>query len=590
MKNFLNKSQKTPINQLIDTYYQERFLHAFLLLLITVVLAQTVYFVLTDSLGNALFNIWIAISLWTAVWTLHKNYYELASSLTILASLALLIFLVLVDGLSNTTIFWFFVFPVIATFLKGKRGGSIWLLAVVLSLVSIFLASRAGWIATIVIEYDAATFQQLIAAIFLVAVFVYFYQDNLDQKAQSVAQREEKLTNIYTQLQDEISHRKSVADSLNQNVQTLERQKARTEALLENIGEGVIAVDKEGKIIMANHITKRLFNYYEKDIIGQYYGDLFTLYDEEDNPLPLKQHPLIQALNNQTYYHTTDYFFHDYNNEPVPVSTTANPVESEEENIGAIEVFRDISEERAMAKAKDEFLSLASHQLRTPLGAIRWYAERLLKTSRMKDKNRKYLETIYEDSARMSSLLSDYLNVSRLELGTKEFTITEAMLSEVVEKILNDTKPLIEDKELEIVKNFPEDMTLRTDKQSLELILQNLISNAVKYTPEKGTVTITATPYSGNDPSLKPGTVLNVEDTGIGIPPEQQRNIFTKLFRAENAQHSNVEGTGLGLYSVKATVEKLKGTIWFESKPEKGTTFAVTLPDLESDTMNKKEK
>lgn len=590
MKNFLNKSQKTPINQLIDTYYQERFLHTFLLLLITVVLAQTVYFVLTDSLGNALFNIWIAISLWTAVWTLHKNYYELASSLTILASLALLIFLVLVDGLSNTTIFWFFVFPVIATFLKGKRGGSIWLLAVVLSLVSIFLASRAGWIATIVIEYDAATFQQLIATIFLVAVFVYFYQDNLDQKAQSVAQREEKLTNIYTQLQDEISHRKSVADSLNQNVQTLERQKARTEALLENIGEGVIAVDKEGKIIMANHITKRLFNYYEKDIIGQYYGDLFTLYDEEDNPLPLKQHPLIQALNNQTYYHTTDYFFHDYNNEPVPVSTTANPVESEEENIGAIEVFRDISEERAMAKAKDEFLSLASHQLRTPLGAIRWYAERLLKTSRMKDKNRKYLETIYEDSARMSSLLSDYLNVSRLELGTKEFAITEAMLSEVVEKILNDTKPLIEDKELEIVKNFPEDMTLRTDKQSLELILQNLISNAVKYTPEKGTVTITATPYSGNDPSLKPGTVLNVEDTGIGIPPEQQRNIFTKLFRAENAQHSNVEGTGLGLYSVKATVEKLKGTIWFESKPEKGTTFAVTLPDLESDTMNKKEK
>lgn len=590
MKNFFNKNQKTPINQLIDTYYQERFLRTFLLLLITVVLAQTVYFVLTDSVGNALFNIWIAISLWTAVWTLHKNYYELASSLTILASLALLIFLVLVDGLSNTTIFWFFVFPVIATFLKGKRGGSIWLLAVVLSLVSIFLASRAGWIATIVIEYDAATFQQLIAAIFLVAVFVYFYQDNLDQKAQSVAQREEKLTNIYTQLQDEIAHRKSVADSLNQNVQTLERQKARTEALLENIGEGVIAVDREGKIIMANHVTKQLFNYYEKDVIGQYYGDLFTLYDEEDNPLPLEQHPLIQALNNQTYYHTADYFFHDYNNEPVPVSTTANPVQSEEENIGAIEVFRDITEERAMAKAKDEFLSLASHQLRTPLGAIRWYAERLLKTSRMKDKNRKYLETIYEDSARMSSLLSDYLNVSRLELGTKEFTITEVPLSDVVEKILNDTKPLIEDKELEIVQNLPDDMTLHTDKQALELILQNLISNAVKYTPEKGTITITATPYSGNNPSLKPGTVLNVEDTGIGIPQEQQRNIFTKLFRADNAQHSNIEGTGLGLYSVKATVEKLKGTIWFESKPEKGTTFAVTLPDLESDTMNKKEK
>ncbi len=590
MKHLFGKKQNTTVDRLIDTYYQERFLRVLLLLLITVVLGQTLYYALVESFGNALFNIWIVVSLWLGVWMLHKNYYHLASSLTILASLALLVFSVLVGGLSNTTIFWFFVFPVVATFLKGKHGGSIWLLAVVLILVSIYLASQSGWIATIEIEYTAATFQQLIAAIFLVAVFVYFYQDNLDRKAESIAQREEKLSNIYTQLQDEINHRQSVADSLNQNLQTLERQKARTEALLESIGEGVIAVDKEGKIIMANHVTKQLFNYYEKDVIDQHYIDVFGLYDEDDNLVPAEKRPLIQALNNQTHYHTAEYFFHNYNNEPVPVSTTATPVNSEDENIGAIEVFRDVSEERAMAKAKDEFLSLASHQLRTPLGAIRWYAERLLKTTRIKGKNRTYLETIYEDSARMSSLLSDYLNVSRLELGRGEISVSEVNVSDIVEKIINDTKPLIDEKQLTITRNVPEDLVLQTDAQSLELILQNLISNAVKYTPENGSVTITASPYTGNNESLKPGTVLNVEDTGMGIPLDQQRNIFTKLFRADNVQHSDIEGTGLGLYSVKATVENLNGTIWFESQPESGTSFAVILPELKSDTMNQKEK
>ncbi len=589
MKQIFGTKQKTTINRLIDTYYQERFLQILLYLLISVILIQTAYFAFTGTPGSALFNIWIVISLWAALWTLHKDYYELASSLTILASLALLVFSVLVDGLSNATIFWFFVFPVIATFLKGKRDGSIWLGAVVLILVSMFLASRAGLITTIVIEYDATTFQQLIAAISLIAVFVYFYQDNLDQKAESVVQREEKLNKIYTQLQDEIAHRKEVANSLNENLLILGRQKARTEALLESIGEGVIAVDKEGEIIIANDITKQLFNYYEKDVIGQSYSEMFTLYDENDNPLPVEEHPLIQALNNQAHYHARNYFFHNYNGEQIPVSTTASPVELEDENIGAIEVFRDITEEKAMAKAKDEFLSLASHQLRTPLGAIRWYAERLLKTSRMKEKNRKYLETIYEDSARMSGLLTDYLNVSRLELGTKEVSATEISFPELLEKILEDVKPLIKEKKLNITRNYSEDLTLYTDRQSLELIVQNLISNAVKYTPENGTITITANPYTGQNSSFQPGTVISVEDTGMGIPQHQQRNVFSKLFRAENAQHSHIEGTGLGLYSVKATVEKLKGVIWFESRPEKGTVFAVILPDLETDIMNEKE-
>lgn len=591
MKNRVQKiKQKLNTGNFTDTYYQERFLYALLLVGVISLLIQTAYFTNTGQLVDAAFNILIIISLWVAVWILHNKYYHLAASLTILSSLALLLFSVSTTGLSDSTIFWFFAFPVLATFLKGKHDGGIWIFSVVLILIALYLAGDQGLINTIAIEYDAGTFQQLIIAVFIVAILVYFYQDNLDRKVQSIANREQKLSSMQENLKEEIEHRKAVGESLEHNLRVVAYQKARTEALIQSIGEGVIAVDKDGKVIMVNKTTEELFNYYEEDILGKSYSDLFTLYNEDDEPIPKDNHPLIQSLKNKKNSHATDYFFHDYNNKPVPVATTASSVELDGENIGSIEVFRDITEEKAVAKAKDEFLSLASHQLRTPLGAIRWYSERLLKTSRMKEKNRKYLETIYEDSARMSSLLTDYLNVSRLELGAKEINVSENKLDDIIEKVLDDVKPLIKDKKLQVKRNYEKDICIKTDARLLEMIVQNLISNAVKYTEENDSVTISASPYSGNDSSLKPGTMINVEDTGIGIPEDEQRKIFTKLFRAYNAQHSSKEGTGLGLYSVKTATDKLNGIIWFESKPGKGTHFAVTLPDLKADTINEKEE
>lgn len=584
---------RSTVDELVDIQYQQRLLHVVLQAFIIIVLLQSTYYAFVGLALNAAFSIIIVLALWLAYAILSRDRYDLSSSLTVLSALALLVFSILTGGLDNTTAFWFFVFPVIATFLKGKRGGSIWLLSVVLTILTLFFAVQLGYIQTEAIEYNASTFFQIILGVFIVAIFVHFYQDSLETKSSILSEKEAKLSEIYTQLQDEIKQRQEAADSLEKNLQTMSRQKARDEALLQSIGEGVIATDIDGRIIFVNDVTRQLFNYYDQDITERDHQELFQLYDEEGNQIDQGNNPLTYTLQEQRSYQTSSYYYRDYNQQLVPVAITTSPIELNDEAIGVIEVFRDITQERAAARAKDEFLSLASHQLRTPLGAIRWYSERLLKTTRLQPKNRSYLQSIYEDSARMSSLLTDYLNASRIELKSNTLNIQPVCLSEIIDSILSDLDPLIKEKELEIVRHEQQAYSLTTDEHLVEMVLQNLISNAVKYTPKGGTVTISMQLYVGKDPELADAVVINVEDTGIGIPQEEQVNVFSKLFRADNANKHDIEGTGLGLYTAKQATERLGGSIWFESTPDKGTHFAVTLPPLEaesSDTIRPSDK
>ena len=583
----IDEKIKTPVAELVDTSYQKRFLRRFIMLIITIVLGQTVFYLLTENIWLSAFNSLILLALWFGVWILGKYSYNLASSFIILLCLVIILSSILTTGLGNSTIFWFFIFPILATFLKGKRGGGVWLMILVLILAALYLAVQLGYVETFAISYDATTFQQLIISISLVALFIYFYQDSIDQKTTLIQDKEKKLSDIYTQLQDAIHRREAMSQSLQENLTELERKKARDVALLQSIGEGVIAVDSEGKIIFINPTVERMFNYYETKLEGKPYDHMFQLYDESGEPVPPDQSPLHKTLQKRTPERSDAYFYRNYNEELIPVAVTSTPIELDGEYIGAIEVFRDTSEERAIARAKDEFVSLASHQLRTPLNAIKWYTERLLKTAKLEPKELSYLETIHEDSVRMTDLLGDYLNVSRLELKTTDLQSKNIDPVQIIEDSLQDLAPLIKEKSLEIKRKIPDELAINTDAKLLSMVVQNLVSNAVKYTPDNGTITISATKYSGADERYKEGIVMSVEDTGMGIPTEEQSKLFTKLFRAKNALTSDEEGTGLGLYTTKAAIDRLGGRIWFDSKPGKGSQFSVTLPDLDNDIMQK---
>ena len=247
--------------------------------------------------------------------------------------------------------------------------------------------------------------------------------------------------------------------------------------------------------------------------------------------------------------------------------------------IAARNVLEDLETEKQklvrIDRAKSEFVSLAAHQLRTPLTTVNWYSEMLLQTAIGDDpkKRKEYLEKIHKGSERMVVLINMFLNVSRIELGTLVVELKPVHITEILLDIINEQKLQIAEKNIIISNHFSDSPpTLLTDQGLLRMVFQNLLSNAIKYTPIKGHIDISIS-KEGKDNLL-----VIFADTGYGIPKKDQDRIFTKMFRADNIKEKVIEGTGLGLYIVKEVLRNLGGSIRFISEEDMGTTFYVTLP------------
>lgn len=235
---------------------------------------------------------------------------------------------------------------------------------------------------------------------------------------------------------------------------------------------------------------------------------------------------------------------------------------------------QDITKRKEVDRAKTEFVSLASHQLRTPLTAIRWYSEMLLKEKErtLSERDRKYLHEIYDANRRMIELINALLNVSRIDLGAFAIDPHPTDLSALAESVIAEMIPQTIIKRIRLEKNWSAPLVpIAVDPQLFRIVFQNLVSNAIKYTREEGRVSVSITQDGDR-------TLFSVADDGIGIPEVQKIKIFTKLFRADNAQEIDLDGTGLGLYIVKAVMEASGGEIRFESEEGKGTTFYGIIP------------
>jgi PAS domain S-box-containing protein len=233
----------------------------------------------------------------------------------------------------------------------------------------------------------------------------------------------------------------------------------------------------------------------------------------------------------------------------------------------------DITEQKNLDQAKTEFVSLASHQLRAPLATVKWYSEMLMKpaTGELNPKQKDYVRIIGEVNTDMIDLVDTLLNVSRMEIGKLTVDLGPTNVQEITDSILTELSSQIDKKKMNIVKQYNAMFTdVKSDPRLLRIIIHNLITNAIKYTPEGGKVTISFKESEGKNNIV-------VTDTGYGIPQNQQDKIFTKLFRAENVKEINSsQSTGLGLYLVKSLVEAIGGTIGFQSEENSGTSFTVT--------------
>lgn len=224
-------------------------------------------------------------------------------------------------------------------------------------------------------------------------------------------------------------------------------------------------------------------------------------------------------------------------------------------------------------ESKDEFVSLVSHQLRTPLTSMRLFVEMLLdnKIGELNSKQHEYLRMIEISTGRMVDLVSDFLNASRLELGTMEIKPRPSHIEDIVVSIIEGLKPLADQQRVTIMFDKPELPEVPVEPNLYSQIVNNLLSNALHYTPEGGTITVHMEKNAN-------GFQLNIADTGIGIPAEARHELFKRFYRADNAKHVLGEGSGLGLYLVKHIVDTSGGRIWYESTEGVGTHFHVIIP------------
>lgn len=355
----------------------------------------------------------------------------------------------------------------------------------------------------------------------------------------------------------------------------LEEARAKAEAILASIGEGLLLFDRQGKVERVNKVGAEMLGYDEQSLDGRHFVDLIKAIDGRGKEIPDSQRPLSQALS-QNKAVTAFMNYPRKGGKSFPVRINVAPVVLNGDIIGTIEIFRDITQEQELEKAKDEFVSLTSHQLRTPLTAIRLFGELLADeiAGPLNDQQRDYLDKIQESTERMINLVGDILNVSRIETGRLIVNPQPIDLRLLVKSQMAEIKPLADARSivlrLRVSKDVPK--TVKADRSLLSQVVHNLLTNALRYTSAQGgKVTLAIV-------KAERCVQISVKDNGIGIPKAVQPRIFERFFRADNASLAVGDGTGLGLYLVKMIMENTGGSVWFESEEGRGTTFYVSIP------------
>ncbi len=365
----------------------------------------------------------------------------------------------------------------------------------------------------------------------------------------------------------------NLTEDLENEKEKAERESVKFQTLLANVGQGLVVVDDDLKIIYINPEAQNLLGLNQKNI-GKPYFEIWDMENEFGDILKIDERPITLAVREKKRIVTSKYsYVRKTDGQKFPVNVTAAPFVFGEKLGGAIAIFRDITEEKKIERAKSEFVSLASHQLRTPLTIIKWYAEMASENpAGFSPAQKEYLQEIRSGVERMATLINTIMSVSRIEMGTFASEKIKIDPAETADKAIDAQKLRISAKNLNIKKEYINLHPITVDINILKMTLDNLISNAVEYTPEKGKIEVRLEIKDNN-------LSVQIADNGYGIPKDEQSKIFTRFYRASNAKMKTAQGTGLGLYLVKSLLEQVRGKIWFESTGENaGATFFVELP------------
>ncbi len=347
---------------------------------------------------------------------------------------------------------------------------------------------------------------------------------------------------------------------------------AQSQAILESIADGVIVNDIEGRILLVNPAAEQLLGIHARTIEGHHwqnigkalvsadYAELAALLAEATARVsrggyrPLQR--AVEVEGRALHVHLS------------PVITRAG------EPLGLVAVLHDATAEREWERLKTEFVSTVSHELRTPLTSIQGYLDLVLDgdAGEIGPVARDFLQVVKANSERLSRLVDNLLDASRIETGRITLDLVPLQVREIIDEVLAGLHPEIAAQDLAVVVDVPAQLpAVRGDRARVAQIVSNLLRNAIKYTPAGGQVTVTARAWDTH-------AQISVRDTGIGIAPADQSRIFRKFFRADHPLVRQAGGSGLSLFIGKALVELHGGEMWVESELGRGSTFSFTLP------------
>ncbi len=349
----------------------------------------------------------------------------------------------------------------------------------------------------------------------------------------------------------------------------LENDRLMFAHLLDGMNEGVMAIDHRRHLLFANRSARVLFGFNEGD-----YGRLFV---------ELVRHPQLQQLAeaalNSDAPHREEVTLAPGRWPGVAGSAAILTVHARRVTgapaAGAVLVFHDITELRRLERMRQDFVANVSHELKTPLAAIRAYTETLLDGAvHDASVNLEFLGRIDEQANRLSDLVRDMLNLARLERGDDAFQHAPLSIAPVVRNVFQTHEAAAQAKGQSLalrMGNVDEAVLVRVDEQALRQILNNLLENAIKYTPERGRITLACRPRDEH-------VEFEVSDNGIGIARDELPRVFERFYRVDEARSRSEDGTGLGLSIVKHLVQSLGGRIGVRSRLNAGSTFTVSLP------------
>jgi len=355
----------------------------------------------------------------------------------------------------------------------------------------------------------------------------------------------------------------NILEDVEETRRRAEEERDKTLTIIRTFADGLLVFDKKNNLLLINPQAEDFLKIKAEEVVGKSISELAKI-------------SIFTSLSNFLGKKIKKIFREELRlKKNLVVEVTTTPFLRGKEKLGVLVILHDVTREKVIERLKTEFVSLSAHQLRTPLSAIKWTLRMLLDgdLGKITKEQRNFLEKTYRSNERMISLINDLLNVARIEEGRYIFHPTFIHLEKVVQSVTNSFKEEAKRKNIRFQfkkteKKLPK---VLIDEEKIRLVIENLLDNAIRYTFPGGQVTISIT-------LGKKEIELKIQDTGVGIPKDQQGRVFTKFFRAANVMRMETEGTGLGLFTAKNIIEAHGGKIWFGSKEGKGSTFHFTLP------------